>query len=418
MLLIGGLPIGFSMILVGFVGFAYLVNVPAALQIVGVSSYGIISNYDWLVLPLFIFMGCIFARAGFGTNLFNLAYNFMGRLPGGLSIAAIGACAIFSAVSASSIATAVTIGVTAIPQMRSYKYSGALAAGCCAAGGTLGILIPPSSIFIIYGIVTETSIVELFMAGIIPGVLLTLMFIAMILVRAKRNPAIAPAGQRTSTREKVAAIGECIEVIVFIVLMLGGLIIGWFSPTEAGGIAAFGAILISLARKRLGWDSFRDALSDTVRNTGMIFICLIGAFILTPFVALSRIPMDLAGLVAGFGLPPTLVILLVILTYFVLGCFIDTIAMILLTLPVFFPLITGLGFDPIWFGVVVTLVVETALVTPPVGMNVYIMCGIVKDVPMEKVFKGIFPFVAMELILLIVLVAFPDIVLFLPRMLR
>jgi tripartite ATP-independent transporter DctM subunit len=418
LLLVCGVPIGFSMILVGFIGFAYLVNIPAALQIVGVSSYGVISSYDWLVLPLFILMGCVFARAGLGQSLFKLAYNFIGRLPGGLSIAAIGACAIFSAVSASSLATAVTIGVTAIPEMRKYKYDSALAAGCCAAGGTLGILIPPSSIFIIYGILTETSIAELFIAGILPGVILSLMFMAMILLRAQLNPTIAPPGQRTSSREKLKALGECMEVLVFIAFVLGGLIVGWFTPTEAGGTAAFGAIVISLIRKRLGWQSFKDSLWDTVRNTGMIFVCLIGALILTPFVAVSRIPMELSGLVGNLGLPPTAVIGLIILTYFILGCFVDTMAMILLTLPVFFPLVTGLGYDRIWFGVIVVLVVEMALITPPVGMNVYVISGIVKDVPMEHIFKGIFPFVVVELVFLILLVAFPQIVLFLPAMLK
>jgi len=418
LLLVCGIPIGFSMILVGFVGFSYLVNVAAAVQIVGVSSYGIISSYDWLVLPLFIMMGCVFARAGLGQSLFNLAYNFIGRLPGGLSIAAIGACAIFSAVSASSLATAVTIGVTAIPQMRKYKYDSGLAAGCCAAGGTLGILIPPSSIFIIYGILTETSIAELFIAGILPGVILSLLFMGMILVRARLNPKIAPPGLSTSFKEKLEAVGGCMEVLVFIAFVLGGLIVGWFTPTEAGGIAAFGAIVISLARKRLGWQSFKDSLWDTVRNTGMIFICLIGAFILTPFVAVSRIPMELAGLVANLGLPPTAVMGLIILTYFILGCFIDTMAMILLTLPVFFPLVTGLGYDPIWFGVIVVLVVEMALVTPPVGMNVYVICGIAKDVPMEHVFKGILPFVLVEFAFLILLIAFPQIALFLPGLLK
>jgi tripartite ATP-independent transporter DctM subunit len=416
LLLFCGIPIGFSMILVGTVGFAYLVNFSAALQVVGVSVWGVISSYDWLVLPLFILMGCIFARAGLGQSLFRLAYNFIGRLPGGLSIAAIVACAIFSAVSASTLATAVTIGVTAIPQMRKYKYQSGLAAGICAAGGTLGILVPPSTIFIVYGILTGTSIVELFLAGIFPGVILTIMFMLMIFIRARINPSIAPPGERTSAKEKLEAIGGCAEVLVFIILVLGGLIIGWFTPTEAGGVAASGAILISLARKRLSWQGFKDALRDSVRNTGMIFACLIGAFILTPFVAMSRIPMELAGLISGFGLPPMLVMVSIIGTYFILGCFIDTMAMILLTLPVYFPLVTGMGYDPIWFGVIIVLVVEMALITPPIGMNVYVICGIARDIPMEKVFKGILPFVLIEAAFLIVLIIFPQLVLFFPSL--
>jgi C4-dicarboxylate transporter DctM subunit len=418
LLLVCGVPIGFGMMLVGFAGFAYLVNATAAFEVVGLSSYGIISSYDWLVLPLFILMGCVFASAGLGQSLFKLAHNFIGRLPGGLSIAAIAACAIFAAVSASSLATAVTIGVTAIPQMRKYNYDGALAAGCCAAGGTLGILIPPSSIFIVYGILTETSIAELFIAGVIPGIILTLMFMIMILIRARLNPEIAPPAPGTSFREKLAALGECAEVLLFIAFVLGGLIVGWFTPTEAGGTAAFGAIVISLIRRRLTWKSFKESLWDTVRNTGMIFLCLIGAFILTPFIAVSRIPMQLAALVAGLGLPPTAVIAVIILTYLILGCFIDTMAMVLLTIPVFVPLITALGYDPIWFGVIVVTVVEMALITPPVGMNVYVISGIVKDIPMELIFKGIFPFVGIEIAFLVLVIAFPQIVLFLPHMLK
>jgi C4-dicarboxylate transporter DctM subunit len=417
LLLVCGVPIGFGMMLVGFAGFAYLVNATAAFEVVGLSSYGIISSYDWLV-PLFILMGCVFASAGLGQSLFKLAHNFIGRLPGGLSIAAIAACAIFAAVSASSLATAVTIGVTAIPQMRKYNYDGALAAGCCAAGGTLGILIPPSSIFIVYGILTETSIAELFIAGVIPGIILTLMFMIMILIRARLNPEIAPPAPGTSFREKLAALGECAEVLLFIAFVLGGLIVGWFTPTEAGGTAAFGAIVISLIRRRLTWKSFKESLWDTVRNTGMIFLCLIGAFILTPFIAVSRIPMQLAALVAGLGLPPTAVIAVIILTYLILGCFIDTMAMVLLTIPVFVPLITALGYDPIWFGVIVVTVVEMALITPPVGMNVYVISGIVKDIPMELIFKGIFPFVGIEIAFLVLVIAFPQIVLFLPHMLK
>ncbi len=418
LLLICGVPIGFSMILIGFLGFAYLVNFPAAIQIVGVSSYGIISSYDWLVLPLFILMGCVFSSAGLGRNLFRFANSLFGRLPGGLTVASIGACAIFSAVSASSIATAVTIGVTAIPQMRQYKYDSGLAAGSIAAGGTLGILIPPSAMFIIYGILTETSIVDLFIAGIVPGIILSLMFMCMIFVRAKLNPSLAPPGPGSNLREKLEAAGECVEIFVIIGLALGGLIVGWFTPTEAGGFSAFSAILISSIRKKLGWQGLKEALWDTVRNTGMIFICLIGAFILTPFIAVSRIPMELSSLVAGLGLPPTAVMALIILVYLILGCFIDTMAMVLLTVPVFVPLIKSLGYDPIWFGVIIVLVVEMALITPPVGMNVYVISGIVKDVPMEVIFKAIMPFVVVELIMIGILIAFPQIALFLPTMLR
>jgi tripartite ATP-independent transporter DctM subunit len=413
-----GLPIGFAMILVGAVGFAYLVNLPAALQIVGVSSYGIVTNYEWLVLPLFFLLASILFYGGLGKSMFRIAYTYLGRLPGGLSMATIGAISIFSAISGSSIAAAVTIGTIALPEMKKYKYDDSLATASVAAGGTLDILIPPSSIFVVYGILTETSIVDLFVAGFVPGIILALMFMVMIYIRTRINPNIGPPGPGTNLREKIVATAECVDAIVLIGLVLGGLVIGWFTPTEAAGIGAFGAIVASLIRRRLSWQGFKESLWDTVQNTGMIFVCLIGAFILTPFIAMSRIPMELAGLVIGFGFPRYVVMGLIILVYLILGCFIDTMTMVLLTIPVFFPLIKVLNYDPVWFGVIVVLCVEMALVTPPVGMNVWVVSGIAKDVPMEVIFKGVWPFVAVEIIFVILLIAFPQIVLFLPEMLK
>jgi tripartite ATP-independent transporter DctM subunit len=413
-----GAPIGFAMILVGSVGFAYLVNLPAALQVVGVASYGIVANYEWLVLPLFFFLASILFYGGLGKSMFRIAYTYLGRLPGGLAMATIGAISIFSAISGSSIAAAVTIGTIALPEMKKYKYDDSLATACVAAGGTLDILIPPSSIFVVYGILTETSIVDLFVAGFVPGIILAIMFMALIYIRVRINPNIGPPGPGTSFKEKLVATVECVDAIVLIGLVLGGLVIGWFTPTEAAGIGVFGAIVASLIRRRLTWKGFKESLWDTVQNTGMIFVCLIGAFILTPFIAMSRIPMELAGLVIGTGLPPYVVMLLIILVYLILGCFIDTMSMILLTIPVFFPLIKALNYDPVWFGVIVVLCVEMALVTPPVGMNVWVVSGLAKDVPMELIFKGIWPFVVVELIFVILLIAFPQIVLFLPAMLK
>jgi tripartite ATP-independent transporter DctM subunit len=418
LLMAAGLPIGFAMILVGTVGFAYLVNINGALQVVGVASYGVISNYEWLVLPLFFLLASILFFGGLGKSMFRVAYTYLGRLPGGLAMATIGAISIFSAISGSSIAAAVTIGTIALPEMKKYRYDDSLATACVAAGGTLDILIPPSAIFVVYGIITETSIVELFIAGFIPGIILSIMFMAMIYIRVRLNPALGPPGPGTSFKEKMVATGQCVDAMVLIAAVLGGLIVGWFTPTEAAGIGAFGAIVASLIRRRLSWRGFKDALRDTVQNTGMIFVCLIGAFILTPFIAISRIPMELSSLVIGFGLPPYLVMGLIVLVYLILGCFIDTMSMVLLTVPVFSPLVRGLGYDPIWFGVIVVLVVEMALVTPPVGMNVWVVSGIAKDVPMEVIFKGVWPFVAVEILFVILLIAFPQIVLFLPELLK
>ncbi len=412
------LPIGFAMMLVGAIGFAYLVNLQAALQVVGVAAYGVVSSYDWLVLPLFFFLAGILFFGGLGESMFKVAYTYLGQLPGGLAMATIGAISIFSAISGSSIAAAVTIGTIALPQMKKHNYDDSLATACVAAGGTLDILIPPSSIFVVYGIITETSIVELFAAGFVPGIILSLMFMGMIYLRVRRNPALGPPGPPTTLKQKVIATGECVDSIILIVGVLGGLIAGYFTPTEAAGVGAAGAIVASLIRRRLSWGGFKNSLWDSVQNTGMIFACLIGALILTPFIAMSGIPVQLADLVIGFGLPPKIVMLLIVLVYLILGCFIDTMTMVLLTVPVFFPLVKAMGFDPIWFGVIVVLVVEMALVTPPVGMNVWVVAGIAKDVPMERIFKGVWPFVAVEMLFIMMLIFFPQIVMFVPNLLR
>lgn len=413
-LLLLGVPIGAAMMLVGFAGFAYITTLKAAFNVLGTVTYGLISNYDWLVLPLFLLMGTVLFRAGLGQSLFKLANSVFGRLPGGLAIAALGACSIFSAVSASSIATAATIGTSAIPAMRAYKYDTGLATGCIAAGGTLGFLIPPSTILIIYGILTETSIVKLFIAGIIPGIILTIMFMGMVYGRVRLNPSIAPRGEKTTFREKIKAAIECGEMLVLIALVLGGLMIGWFTPTEAGAVAAFGAIVLSLIRKKIDWQGIKESVTDAVKTTGMIFFCAIGAFILIPFFAVSTIPMELANYIVGLGVHPLLVMSCIILLYIILGCFIDTMAMVLLTVPIFFPVVKNLGFDPIWFGILIVLLVEMAMITPPIGMNVYVIAGVAKDVPMETIFKGIFPFCLTILVFVILLVAFPKIALILP----
>jgi C4-dicarboxylate transporter, DctM subunit len=412
------MPIGFAMMLVGSAGFAYLVNWQAAFQIVGVASYGVASNYEWLVLPLFFLLASILFYGGLGEDMYGIAYVFLGRLPGGLAMATILANAIFAAISGSSIAGAVTIGTIALPEMKKHNYDDALRTACVAAGGTLSILIPPSTILVIYGILTETSIVRLFAAGFIPGAILSCMFMAMIYVRARINPKLAPAGERTTMKAKAMGVLKCLDSVVIIVGVMGGLLLGWFTPTEAAGVACGGAFISSFARGRMNWKGFKNALMDGVQNTGMIYACLLGALILTPFIAMTRIPMELAGLVLSFGLPPVVVMLLIVVVYLILGCFIDTLSIVLLTVPVFFPLVTGIGYDPIWFGVMVVLVVEMALLTPPVGMNVWVVAGIAKDVPMQTIFRGIWPFVAVELVFVVILILFPQIVMFLPNLLR
>jgi C4-dicarboxylate transporter DctM subunit len=411
-----GMPIGFAMLLVGSVGFIYIVKLSGALHILASVPYGLISNYDYCVLPLFLFMGTIILKAGFGRSLFRFAHALTGRLSGGLAVATVFACAVFAAVSSSSIACALTIGLIAIPEMRNYKYHDALASGAVAAGGTLGILIPPSGVFIIYGIMTEQSIAKLFMAGVLPGILLALAFITVIYVWVRLNPAMAPAGRPFLLGELLRAFGGCSEVLALLLLILGGLIIGWFTPTEAGAVGACGAVLLSLLRRQLSWKEFKESIVDTVRNTGMIFIVVTGALVFNAFFAVTTIPMELASWVSTLPLPPAVIMLVIFLAYVLLGTFLDELAMILLTLPVFFPVVTKLGFDPIWFGVIIVLVVEMGMISPPVGITMFIVKGIAPDVPIETIFKGVLPFTISVAVIMLLLLAFPQIALLLPRL--
>lgn len=415
-LLLCGMSVGLSMGLVGYVGLIFLANVTAANTIAASVPYHIISDYNFCVLPLFVLMANICFYTQFGQNLFDLTYKWLGRLPGGLAAATIGSCTLFGAVCASILATSMTIGLVAIPEMKRYKYDATLATACVAAGGVLGILIPPSSVFIIYGIMTEQSIGELFIAGIGPGIALAIMFMIMIFIRARINPALAPAGPRFNFREKLGALAGCTEMFLLIALSIGGLIVGWFTPTEAGGVGSLGAIVLSLIRRRLNWQAFKKAVVETVLSSAMIYLLLIGAMVFNAFLTMSTVPMELANMVTSFNLPPYAVILLIILIYLIMGCFIDAMAMILLTIPAFYPVVTALGYDPIWFGVIIVMVMGLGTITPPVGMNVYVIAGIAPDVPMGKIFRASVPFVIVEILFTLLLIVFPQIVLFLPRL--
>jgi tripartite ATP-independent transporter DctM subunit len=415
-LLLCGMPVGLTMGLAGYGGLLVLASPMAAHNLVATIPFRIISDYNFCVLPLFVLMANVCFYTQFGRNLFDLTYKWLGRLPGGLAAATIGSCAMFGAVCASILATSLTIGLVAIPEMKRYKYDATLAASCVASGGILGILIPPSSVFIIYGIMTEQSIGELFIAGIGPGIVLAIMFIIMVMIRVKLNPALAPAGPKFSMKEKMMSLLQCAEMFALIALSIGGLIVGWFTPTEAGGIGSLGAIVLSLIRKRLTWEAFKKACVETVLSSAMIYLMLIGALVFNAFLTMSTLPMELATLVSGFNLPPFAVIALIILVYLILGCLIDAMAMILLTIPAFYPVVTSLGYDPIWFGVIIVMVMGMATITPPVGMNVYVIAGIAPDVSMGKLFRGIVPYVVVELLFILLLIVFPQIALWLPKL--
>jgi len=416
LLLLMGVPIGFAMLLVGACGTFLLVGSTASLHAISEVTYGIISNFDWAVLPLFMFMSSLCLFAGFGERLFRLMHKLLGHKRGGLSMATVGACALFAAASASTIATAVTIGRVAIPEMKRYKYSGVLACASSAVGGVLGVLIPPSGVMIIYGIITGESIAKLFMAGIIPGIILAAAFCIVIHIWATLSPSIAPtAGPAAPFSERFRAFSDCWEMLSLIVFLIIGIAFGWFTATEAGAVGAFAAMILSLVRRSLSLSKMKDAVIDTLRSTGMVFTMIIGALVLNIFLTLSTVPMELANYVAHLGLSPFVVMVIIVITYVILGCVIDSMSMLLLTLPILFPLVKRLGFDPVWFGVVIVLLFEMAVLTPPVGMNVYVISGLEPDVPMEAIFKGVFPFLTAILFVIALLFLFPQLALFLPK---
>lgn len=416
-LLAMGMPVSFAMAIVGFLGFASLISMKGGFAKIAIVPFGTVFSYDFAVIPLFIFMAQLCFNADLSKDLYEVAFKWLGPLPGGLAMATIGACAVFAAISASSIATAVTLGLVALPEMRKYKYNNRLATGAVAAGGTMGVLIPPSAGLIIYGIIAEQSIGRLFLAGIIPGVLEAIFYILTILLLCKLNPGLGPKGPKSSLKEKMAILGKGGEVVLLIAFVLIGLFRGWFTPTEAGAAGAFGAIIITLARRRLTWQVFKRSLLATAATAGMIYALLIGAFLMNYFLAASTIPMELAALAGSLPLPPLGIVAFILVLFLGLGCFIDAMAMMMLTIPIFLPLALRLGFDPIWFGIILVRMTEIAVITPPVGINVFAIHGIAKDIPMEDIFRGILPFLTADIIHVILLLFIPQICLFLPGLL-
>lgn len=411
-----GLPIGVGMAMVGFGGLWYLISQGAAIAKFGLIPFDTVCNWDLAVLPLFLLMAHVIFASGLSKDLYNVAAKWLGHQRGGIAMATVGGCAGFAAVSASSLATAVTMGLVALPEMKRYKYDPALSTGCVAAGGTIGQLIPPSAGLITYGIITETSIGRLFAGGLVPGILEAIFYMATIYILCQWKPNLGPRGPSYSLRAKVASFASCGEIIGLIALVLGGIIIGWFTPTEAGAIGAFGAIFFSLFRRRLNWEKFKHALIETMKTTGMLYGILIGAFIFKYFMAVTTIPFVLADFVGGLPLHPLVIMAIVMLVYIFLGCVMDALTMILLTIPVFFPLVLSLGFDAIWFGIIIVRMVEIGLITPPIGMNVYAISGIAPDVPVTTIFKGVIPFLIADFFHVMLLLFVPAVVLFLPSL--
>jgi C4-dicarboxylate transporter DctM subunit len=408
------MPVAFVMALIGFLGFAYMISLDAALSILGKDFWVMFSSYSLTVVPMFVFMGTLAFYSGIGGRLYKAAHKFLGQLPGGLAIATCYACAAFGACCGSTTAGAAAMGKVILPEMKKYHYDPSLATACVASAGSLAILIPPSTILIIYGIMTEESIGKLFAAGILPGILLASLFALTVYIICRRNPNLGPPGVKAPWKERVASLTGVVEMLILFALVMGGLFAGWFTPTEAGAGGAAGALMIALARRMITWRGFIDSLVETTRITTMVFVIVTGATIFGHFMAVTRVPFELSEWIGGLAISRYVIMGAIIIGYLIAGCFMDSLAMITLTVPVLYPVILKLGFSPIWFGVIIVLVGEMGVITPPVGINVYVIKGVALDVPLETIFRGIFPFLAAIIVCTILLIAFPQIALFLP----
>jgi C4-dicarboxylate transporter DctM subunit len=409
-------PIAFAMAIVGLVGFTYLSDAESALSILAQDVYETLSNYPLSVIPMFILMGSFAFASGISQRLYSTSYTWVGQFRGGLTIATVLACSGFSAICGSTAATAATMGKIALPEMKKYGYDDVLATGTVASAGTLGILIPPSTVLIVYGILTEQSIGQLFIAGILPGAILSVFFVATVALLCMHNPNLGPPGIRTSWRAKVLSLSGIIEAVILFSLAIGGLFLGWFSPTQAGAVGASGALVIGLFRGKFNLKVVIESTKDGLRTACMVLFILAGATVFGHFLAISNIPFALADWVENLPLPPMAIMGVLLIIYFIGGFFMDAMAMIVVTIPIFFPIVERLGFDPIWFGVMIVLVGEMGVITPPVGVNVFVIKGIAPDIPLEKIFRGIFPFLGALILLTIILLIFPQIATFLPSL--
>ena len=413
-LLAGGMPIGFAMGLSAFLGTLLLIDAGAALALLGQTAYETALTYGLSVIPMFVLMGYIAGEAGLNESLYRACNAWLGHRRGGLALATIGGCGAFAAICGSSLATAATMAQIALPEMRRYNYSDELATGSVAAGGTIGILIPPSVIMVIYGLLTETSISALFLAGMVPGLLTVAGFMAAISIMTRIDPKLGPPAARTPMRQRLIALRSVWGTAALFLLVIGGLYVGIFSPTEAASVGAVGAFILGLINRKSPRQLLATTLIDTVKTTAMIFTVLIGAILFNNFLILASVPNLVSDWISALPLGKTAVLLVIVAMYFVLGCLLDSLAMILLTIPIVFPIVKALNYDPVWFGIIIVMVVELGLITPPIGMNVFVIKGITKDVPLETIFRGVTPFIIAQIILIGILIAFPSIALWLP----
>lgn len=416
LLIMARVPVGVAMLGVGFVGFASITGLRPASFMTAQTAFATVNSYSLSVVPLFLLMGNLINRSRISGDLYDAAHAIFGHFRGGLAQATILACGGFAAISGSSMATTASMAKVAYPSMRRYGYADILSSGAIAAGGTLGILIPPSVVMLVYGILTDTSISRLFIAGILPGLLAVLLYMLTIAIVVRLRPDWGPGGDRVGWPDRIEAVGKVWPVLALFVLVMGGIYGGIFTPTEAAGVGSLGALVFSLARRALTRRSFYDALVDTAATAAMIFFVIVGAMVLGNFLNMAGLPRMLRELIVSLDLTPSWIMVIICAIYILLGMVLESMSMILLTIPILFPIVVGLGFDPVWFGIFIVMVVEIALVSPPIGLNVYVLRSVLPHIPLRTLFAGVFLFLVADVMKLLLVILFPAIVLWLPSL--
>ncbi len=418
MLFLFGTPVGFAMAIVGFLGYSYIVSPDAALYLVGNDLWTTFSGFNLTVIPLFVFMGQIAFYTGVSQNLYSAAYAWVGHIRGGLAMATVLACAAFATICGSNTATAATMATVVLPEMKKYGYHPMLSVGSVASGSTLGVVIPPSVVLIVIGLSASISIEKLFYGGFGAGIVLTSMLMATVWILCRIHPQWGPVGPRTTFSQKIRALPGAFEMVLLFLIVIFGLFMGWFTPSEAGAIGSFFAVVIGLLQRKLTWKGFTLAIRDTLNATSMVLMIVAGAFIFGKFLARTRIPFELADWVAQLAVPSWVILMAIFMLYVVGGMIMDALALLMITIPIFFPLAEQMGYDPIWFGVTLTVITTLGAITPPVAATMYVVAGAAKDVPLKTIFKAMLLFVPAYLVAIALYMLFPGIVMFFPNLLK
>ncbi len=410
------MPVGFAMLLAGVVGNIFVMGTEGAFHLLAGDVWGQFASYGLSVIPLFVLMGNFVFRAGVTDSLYRAAYQWIGHLPGGLAATTLLASMGFSAVCGSNSATTATVGTIALPEMRKYKYDKVLAGASVAVGGTLGVVIPPSVVLLVIAVQTEQSIGKLFVAAIIPGLILTHLFLATVYLYCRRNPELGPAGPLASWSARLSSLAGLLDILLLFLLVIGGMYAGWFTPTEAAAAGAFGALVLPLLRRRLSWENFRLALFDSLRVSSMVVLMVAGAVVFGRFLTVTRLPFVLADWAAALPVPPFVILSVIALIYLIGGCLMDALGFLVVTIPIFFPVAMALGYDPVWYTILITILTTMGAITPPVGVNVFIVHGLAPEIPVHSIFRGIGLFVAAYAACIVLIWVFPQIVLWLPSL--